>query len=321
MYNQSTTARRRSSSERANVTPITPELALQAVLPGYRAHLRALNHRPRGIASYLWHIDDFVRFLGNGVVADITPQRIDAYQRLVSGRWSAKTVSLALTVIRSFCRYLVDAELRLDDPSARIRFPRLGKTLPHPLHPTQLHTLIAALDEPPGLEPVASFWWRRNRLMIHLMLYAGLRISEVAALQWIDTRIDDQVLEIRGAKGDKDRAVPIHATLLQLLRQADAERTGNEYQHVISTSRGTPMTHKSLAHVFERWVPGKLGLPFAFTAHQLRHSFCTQLIKAGARLFDVQDLMGHEDPKTTRRYYAVTGEHLRSAVDQLPETW
>ena len=81
---------------------------------------------------------------------------------------------------------------------------------------------------------------------------------------------------------------------------------------------GEPLTHKSLAHIYERWLP---GLGILITAHRLRHSFTTAMLRHSADIRAIQDLMGHTSPETTQRYLAFCNEQLRGAIEKLPCTW
>lgn len=283
------------------------------------ASLRSAGRSERTIASYDGHVTAFATTLSAApAVSDVTYAAVASYQRRLGARLAPRTVGLALTAIRSFCRFCVDAELLGVDPTARIVYPKLGKALPKALSRAQIRRLVAALAVPDDLLPAAAFQWRRNRLAILLMLYAGLRIGEVRDLRWRDVDLDAARLVVRAGKGDKDRTIPIHVALLGDLRLAAEGRRGSDA--VCGHGHGAALSGKSLHHVFERWVP-QLDLGFHLTAHMLRHTFITQLIDAGANVFEAQELAGHEDPKTTRGYYRLSAEHLRAAVGRLPSSW
>ena len=292
-------------------------MELETLITLWRAALE-VDHADRTVRSYVDHLRDFVHILPEPSAAAITAPRIEAYRRTYGAHHGPKTVGLALTSIRSFCRWLIACDLRADDPTLKVRFPRPPKSLPRALADEQVRELLAALVQPDGLTPVAAWQWRRNRLAIHLMLYAGLRISEVRELRQRDVLLAQQKIVIRAAKGDKDRTVPLHQILLGELRLAAAGRGPNDA--VCGHPTGETLAEKSLNHMFERWVP-RLGLSFHFTSHQLRHTFCTKLIDRGAGIFEAQELMGHESPETTRIYYRLSGEHLRTAIDRLPAMW
>lgn len=291
---------------------------LLELLPLWRASLKASGRSPRTIRSYVDAVTAFARRLGEGSgLTQVTRQTIAAYQNAIGANRNPKTVGLHLTAIRAFCRWAIDSDLREDDPTARITWPKVSQRLPgRALTRAQVRQLIAALAVPDGLPPTEDYQRRRNRVAVLLMLYAGLRLSEAAALRVADVDLEAGALVVRSGKGNKDRAVPLHPALAVELRAAVA---GRDQSHAVVGKRdGSALSGKSLAHIFERYIPS-FGLPFRVTAHQLRHNFCQGLIENAAQLPAVQELMGHSDPRTTGRYYRLSAGHLQATIRQLPD--
>ena len=293
-------------------------MQIGTAIPLWRAALES-GHTARTIDSYADHMRQFSAALGSDPTIDvITALAIEAHKRHLAARCGPRTIGLALTGIRSFCRFLVASGLRLDDPTLHVRFPKAPKALPRALARTQVRELVAALAVPTGLHPVDDYQWRRNRLALLLMLYAGFRISEAQQLRVRDVQLEQARIVIRAGKGEKDRVVPLHAVVVEELRPFLEGR--REHHAVCGHAHGPALADKSMHHVFERWVP-RLGLSFHLTSHQLRHTFITELIDRGANIFEAQELAGHESPETTRIYYRLSADHLRKAVDRLPATW
>jgi site-specific recombinase XerD len=221
-----------------------------------------------------------------------------------------------LTTIRSHCRYCIRKRLRADDPTLEIDWPQRGETPPRALTSRELRLLDQLLDAP--LDELPS--WRRpirirNQIAILLMLYAGLRISEVATLRWKDVDLDELMLMVRDAKGGTFRVVPIHDRLAAALCMIlDSERRGA----VCGRCGGKQRSYKSLPHIFDRWLRDD-GLEIS--AHQLRHTFATRLLWAGANLREIQRLLGHKSLATTEKYLALELEQKRKAVEKLPDRW
>jgi site-specific recombinase XerD len=293
---------------------------LQAALPLWRAHLHAVNRSPRTIASYDKYVRRFLQTLPDPPTHEhITLARIEAYQAQLARRLSPASVGLMLTGVRSFVRWCLRTGHRTDDPTLLIEYPQLPDDLPgRGLDGAQLRELCAALRIEPE-HRAARFQHRRNRLCCSLMIYAGLRLSECAALRWDAVRHGKHGLTVvvRGGKGGRDRAIPAHPALERELQRAENEKH-RKAAYVLTRTDGAGMEVDGLEKIFGRWMK-RLELSFEFSAHQLRHSFCTELIDSGATLFDVQAAMGHKDPKTTRRYYRLNPEHLRGDIGRLPE--
>jgi site-specific recombinase XerD len=289
---------------------------IEELLPDYRAHLVARGHRKQGVARYMDQLKAFVRFVGKETtVTEITAKVIRRYQATMAEQCGAGTVGNALTAIRSFCRWCLLEELRTDDPTLQIVWPRLRKPAPRALRRAELRFIFEVITEPAGLRKEQAFIWRRNRRAIYLMLFGGLRLSEAAALRWRDIDLDAQELLVIDGKGGKDRVVPLHPALTEELRRV---RNPKPMWAVVGQRDGKPLNYKSLAHIFERWL-ANLGL--RISAHRLRHSFATELLRHGADIRAIQDLMGHTSLETTQRYLALNNEQLRGAVDKLPHSW
>lgn len=289
---------------------------IKELLPEYRAALVARGHRKQGIVRYMDQISAFARFAGEeATIADITSKLIRRYQVKMSERCGAGTVGNALTVIRSFCRWCLLEDLRDDDPTLKVIWPRLRKPAPRALKRAELRRLFEVIVEPEGLNSDQAFMWQRSRRTVYLMLFGGLRLSETAALRWRDVDLELAELMVIDGKGGKDRLVPMHPALVEELSKV---RNPNPGWAVVGGRDGKPLTHKSLAHTFERWLP---GLGIQITAHRLRHSFATEMLRHGADIRAIQDLMGHTSLETTQRYLELCNEQLRGAVEKLPRSW
>src|SRR5262249_33361480 len=153
--------------------------------PRWRSSLVAVGRRPRGVRRYLDQVHAFTCWLGPAsTVAQVTTERITAYQEWKAVRCSPGTVGNALTAIRSFCRWMIARDLLADAPTAKIEWPKRRKGLPRPLSVAELRKLVASLVVPDDLDERERWNWLRNRCFIFLMLFGGLRISEAAAILW-----------------------------------------------------------------------------------------------------------------------------------------
>lgn len=296
--------------------PIVPRLT--DLLPDYLAYLTGKGHRPCGRQKYLDNLKLFNRWLGEeATTADLTEERITAYRDARAGQVRPGTVFNELVCVRSFCRWCVRRRLLTEDPTQHVDYPKVPKPHPRALKRTQLKLLFQIIDTEPATFQAA---WRRNRIALLLLLYTGLRIREAAGLCWRDVDLDASNITVPPelAKNGRTRAIPIHPRLkdeLRTLPRQEADRPIIGHTH---TNADTPITPKSLGHVFERWLR-KQGL--GITAHQLRHTMATELLRAGASLPDIQAILGHEDLETTAIYLTVDAEHLRGAIGLLPAGW
>jgi site-specific recombinase XerD len=159
----------------------------------------------------------------------------------------------------------------------------------------------------------------RDRAIVGLLLFAGLRLSEAAALQLADVRMSARkgVVIVRSGKGDAYREVPLNALVRRLLEEWLEVRHGHvgEGSTAFLLSRtGQPLTKRSVDLAVRR-VAGRASLELS--AHVLRHSFVTGLIRAGHDVVLVAELAGHRRLETTRRYSLPSAADREAAVADL----
>ena len=149
--------------------------------------------------------------------------------------------------------------------------------------------------------------------MLQTGFLAGPRIAELCALTVSDIDLVGAVLMIQHGKGDKDRNVPIGKKLLPVLREWIAART---------TGWLFPGPHgKQLAkRTFQRRLKvlaKAAGIAKSVHPHLLRHVFACALLRSGADVREVQDLLGHANLATTAIYLHVETSRLKVVVDRL----
>lgn len=200
---------------------------------------------------------------------------------------SPATRSNDLACLRSFYKWAERWEHRKpeDNPTLRIDAPKVPNNLPHPAGRSDLDKLKAALPDD-------------LRRAVCLGAYAGLRVSEAAALTWADVNEETRRIYVRG-KGSKERAVGLSPILLdELLPRVD----GN-----VVTAGGKPYTADTLQRKVNRAMK-RAGVDGTF--HSLRHRFGTMAYAATGDLLAVGRAMGHSSPVTTAIYAETSDEML-----------
>lgn len=302
--------------EKIEVRTLVESPAIAGTLDSFAAGLAGRKVRPRTTTTYLKALRRFARSLGSEpTIADVSAENIGRYQ-VARADLAAATIAKDLSAIRSYCRWCIDAGLRVDDPTLRITWPKRIEPIPRCLKQRELRMLDQILAVPlPLLDTKKRHVRERERRIILLMLYAGLRLSEVPKLDWRDVDLDTLTLTVRDGKGGRDRALPIHERVAADLRLTpEKQQRGAVCGHL----NGRPISYKSVPHVFDRWLKEE-GLDIS--AHQLRHTFATQLLWAGADLRTIQRLLGHASLATTERYLSVEMQQKQQAVSLLPDHW
>jgi hypothetical protein len=153
----------------------------------------------------------------------------------------------------------------------------------------------------------------RSAALVSLLVYNGLRIAEVLAtdIEHFTHQRGHRVLRIV-RKGGKASTEPLAPIVLRALETYVGERTTGP---LFLNTAGTARMSYSIAYKLIRRLATRAAIPSAhkISPHSLRHSFATELLAAGVPLQDVQDAMGHADPRTTRAY-----DRSRHNLDRHP---
>ncbi len=220
-------------------------------------------------------------------------------------RLSPRSRARAISAIRAFFRFLEEEKLVRSNPAHNFETPKLPRSLPKALSAEEIRLLVEApeTDTPLGL---------RNRAMFELMYSAGLRVSELLALNLSQCNLEDAFLRVRG-KGDKERLTPMGEVAVNLLarylKESRPHLAGPESRGLVFLNKNGRRLSRQY---FWRLLTGYtdlLGLS-GVTPHVLRHSFATHLVEGGADLRAVQMMLGHASLATTEIYIKVGAERL-----------
>jgi len=278
---------------------------------------------PRTLEAYGFAARRYLAFLeqhrGEAIslkdLRDITAGEIRAWLahlRAGDHPLSPRSLSQALSAIRSFHRFL---DRRLDTPNAAIalvRGPKVRPGAPRPVSEDQARGLLAE----PGLDPDREAWEAaRDEAVLTLLYGCGLRISEALSLKRSDAPFAE-ALRITG-KGSKTRIVPVLPAVREATQAYLAEVPFGlaPGEPLFRAKRGGPLSPRHVQATVQN-LRGRLGLPASATPHALRHSFATHLLGAGADLRSIQELLGHASLSTTQRYTQVDAAALLSAYSK-----
>ena len=222
----------------------------------------------------------------------------------------SRSLMRALAGIRSFGRFLEREGKGKVGALSAIRAPKVGKSLPRPIHITAAKRFTDA-DERAG-EARDPWIWARDAAVMALLYGSGLRISEALGLKRRDVPLPGagDVLVVTG-KGNKTRMVPVLQNVLTLIQDyvAMCPHPLPPEGPIFVGARGGPLKARIIQLTMER-LRGALGLPDSATPHALRHSFATHLLSRGGDLRAIQELLGHASLSTTQIYTGIDTERL-----------
>lgn len=264
------------------------------------------------LVSYGADLKDYIKYLqkaGVGALKEVKAESIYTYIAELSGKGlRASSVARKISVIRSFHHYLVESGRSDVDPALNLESPKIGRKLPTVL---DYQTEISKILEQPD---VSTALGKRDRALLEILYSCGLRISEAVNLRLADLTLKERFVVVFG-KGSKQRVVPIgkEATfwLRNYLSKGRGKLAGELSQNfVFLNNRGRRLSRMGAWKVLQSYVK-KSGIQKKVHPHTLRHSFATHLLKGGADLRTVQELLGHADISTTEIYTHVDAGYLK----------
>ncbi len=239
---------------------------------------------------------------------------------LTRGGLTKRSVSRAVSTLRSFYRFLNERYDLSVNPAAAVRLPKLEKPLPAVLDRRQVEELFQLAE----LRASDNDFCRlRDLVMLEFFYSTGMRLAELAGLNVANVDIVSEQVKVRG-KGRKERILPLGNHALNALRRylpvreerlAGLARGGRAERALFLSARGTRLSSRGVQYLVRKFLDS-LGSDSALKVHSLRHSFATHLLDAGADLRAVQELLGHASLSTTQVYTHTSMERLKKVYDQ-----
>lgn len=266
------------------------------------------------VSVYCREIQHYLRYLDakNLDATSVSVQDISLFlvDRSQDGNLEAKTQARNLVALRSFHKFLVHRKYRPDNPAELLDPPKLPSKLPRTVSYDAVDALLSVIDrnDPSGLG-------MRDLTMFELIYSCGLRVSEANSLRVGDYYPKEGIIRVIG-KGDKQRIVPVGEVAKEYLavyiRDIRPKLLGPHFkeQTLFVGRYGKPLTRALIWQRFKRYCE-LAGIDAK--VHTLRHSFATHLLRGGADLRSVQELLGHSDISTTQIYTHVDTDDLRDA--------
>ena len=262
---------------------------------------------------------DFLAREGVEALAQVQPADLRRFLTAESTRRpAASSQARTVAALKSFFRFLVENEELERDPAHVLRTPRKRDVLPDVLDRRELARLLAATDQRGVWERQHRGKRERDRLLLALFAYAGLRRGELLGLDWDDVDLERRLLRVRRAKGGRQRVVPIHPALVPLFVNYLAVRGPDTERALFVGVQGRRLSPTIMTQTFLRYARAAgVTERKRVTPHTLRHVFASELLHAGANLRQIQELLGHKHLDSTQRYTRVTAHELRGAIKRL----
>ncbi|MEA3403592.1 MAG: tyrosine-type recombinase/integrase, partial [Armatimonadota bacterium] len=227
---------------------------------------------------------------------------------------SKGTVARRLYGLRSFWTYLHDCGHTDGDPVRQVSVPKYERKLPKYLPAEDLEKLLEASQQSPSV--MCAF---RNYAMMSVLIFTGMRRSELIGLKLSDVSLRDSTVRIRG-KDDRERVVPLVDRAVDAVRDWLEFRPEDcEHEYLFTTTHGNRIYPSRMQRIWRSILERTDVKDEGISLHTLRHSMATLLLQSGeASLPEIQRILGHARLDTTAIYLHVTDGGLRGAVRAPP---
>lgn len=270
---------------------------MQTELIRTEQELRLRNYSRKTIKSYLYGLKAFFMYKATTKSDNDSDNIRNFLLSCEKKKISPQSRNLILNAIKFYYREIIRHPQKI-----HIRNARMPNKLPVVLSRAEISKLIDSAKKP------------KHKLLLALSYGAGLRVSEAINLKVRDLQFDELTIHIKQAKGQKDRISVIPESIVNNLTNLIAGKEKNEY--VFESERGGILSTRTAQKIFETALKTS-GIKKDATFHSLRHSFATHLLENGTDIRFVQELLGHQNIRTTQRYTQVTNPQLRNIKSPL----
>lgn len=265
------------------------------------------------ILSYKNDLKQYFNFLKNYslTIDSVSTEDISNFLwKLKQRNLKSSSIYRKTVCVIQFHKFLILENITKNDPIEFLSRPKLYRKLPEILSVEEVEKLLSYV-------PQKSFNNIRNKSIMELIYAAGLRVSEAVNLKFENVNLELGFVRVVG-KGGKERLVPIGKKCISAMREwlkVREERfkgkiRPSEEQYIFLSKLGRPISRIGFWEQLKSYVK-QAGIKKNVSPHTLRHSFATHLLKYGADLRVVQELLGHSDISTTQIYTHVDRQYLK----------
>jgi site-specific recombinase XerD len=291
-------------------------------LPAFLDRLRRDDLSPTTVRGYHYDLAHFLDWFGQAKGAPfrlekLTPFDLIHYRQHLLNVQALKpaTINRRLEALRRLCRWAHQTkQLRTNVAQDLKPMRTVRNTQPVGLTEPEVHALLRVAGE--SGHGLAT----RNYALVQLLLQAGLRVSEVAALQKADVMIRDRsgIVRVRHGKGLKVREVPLNATARRALRlYLDTRAKTQDTEALFLSGRGDPMPPRTIQAVMAQLARRAKITRVRVSAHALRHTFALNYLRQNpGKLVELASLLGHESLDTTALYTRPSRDELAQDLER-----
>jgi len=265
----------------------------------YRRYLQRRHYSPQTVKHYVSDLKLFKQFTGTSW-GKVTKADVSAFiEKQLKHGVSATSMNRRLYVIKGFYEYLQeDLQCDVGMPIRSTHFIRRGRPLPKTLHDNDMRQLFSVISDP------------RDRAIFALMLRCGLRVGEVANLEFEEVNLFGRQIRFTG-KGKKERVVPLSEEMVSLFTQCLRIRPKSAPKFFWNKKQpSSPLRINSIQRLLTRYGQ-QAGVEVH--CHLLRHTFARQMTEHGVERTALRDLMGHASMSSTDGYGKLSDPYVKQS--------
>ncbi len=253
--------------------------------------MKLRNFSSRTQEVYLYYNQNFLKYI-NRSPKEITQNEIKQYLlHLDEKQYSSSSINLAHNALSFYYGKILRKNIWT------IPFQKREQKMREILTKDEIKQLINA--------PTNS----KHQLFIGLLYATGVRVDELIHLKINDLNFNRKLLLVRQGKGKKDRYTLLSENIIKKIQEYLSNRK-NESQYLFETPDGH-ITDRTAQQIL-KYAKNKAKIKKTVTPHILRHTFATHLMEANIKTEYIQQLLGHNDIRTTRIYECITTKHLET---------
>jgi integrase/recombinase XerD len=274
----------------------------KAIPEGYLRLLQQKRYSKSTIKTYLSYFKQFQEYFHNSNLDGISEYQINSYILELLNQYEISTSQQNQRI--SAIKFYYEKVLGRARGYYKLERPKKERKLPTILTKSEVQLLLGSIKN------------LKHKCILTTIYSAGLRRSELINLKVVDIDSKRKLIKIRGAKGKKDRYTLLSDKLIEVLRRY--YMVYRPYDWLFEGQNRGQYSASSIAKILFKAVK-KAGIQKHVTPHVLRHSFATHLLEQGINLRYIQEILGHEDPKTTQIYTHVTKNEISNIKNPLDD--
>ncbi len=273
----------------------------QELLDEYFSVFKLRGYSKNTINNYSYDFNMFLDFIEKNLL-DVTTTDIRGFLAFRSESIKKSTLVNKINILKSLFSFLTEEGYMEENPTDRIQKPSFNDN----------ERRYLKLEE---IEQIRIDVKDNFKIMLFELLYSsGIRVSEAYDLNWEDIDFYNREILVKHGKGDKARVTKMSIRAKLLLERYKNNRSDN-HKWVLQSNYNQRMSTESIQrHIGD--VGNIVNLEIKLTPHKLRHSFATTLSRRNTPIEVIQELLGHTDINTTKRYIEVNRDNVDYSYNQ-----